>query len=424
MGLAVSGDRDLEARFAPLPANGITADRARPGILFVISSSVIGGAEKQMVLLAQQMARRGWRVDVFCIDISGPLADEFRASGLGLYSAGWRREYPAWRRHLLMVRSQLRLIFLARRLRPDVVHAFLPITNFIGALAGRVAGVPKVITSRRALGTHQGRHWLWPYADRIANRLSNHILANSHAVAADIITRDRLDPAKLSVIYNGIDLGSFPASRSERNSVRERMGIGAASIVIGCVGNLIAYKGHADLIAAFAVVAATEPRLALVIVGQDHGVGDNLGRQAQILGVADRVSLLGGRSDVSALLAAFDLAVLPSHEEGFSNALLEMLSAGLPVVATAVGGNVEAMAGMDGCILVPARDPTALSAALRCIIANLPEDFSLAARRRALIEQRYSVAAMVASHERIYRAERVGICRAEKPSPISRSPMC
>ena len=377
-------------------------------ILFVIGSLAVGGTEKQLVLLAQQLVRRGWQVDIFCMDIDGPLRIEALSSGVRVHTAGWSSHFPRWRRTLLLAYSQWRLFRLARRLRPDVLHCFLPLTNFMGALAGWLAGVPKVITSRRALGTHQARHPHWHYADRIANRLSTHILANSQAVAADTIARDRPDPAKLSVIYNGIDPLPFRIPPEERNAVRERLGFGRDRILIGCVGNLIPYKGHADLISAFASAGTGDPRLTLVIVGEDRGIGKDLMRQAETLGVAHRVSLVGRRGDIPSVLSGFDVAVLPSHEEGFSNALLEMLSAGLPVIATAVGGNPEALAGMDGCILVPPGDPVALSAALRRIIATLPEDPNLAVRRRALIEQRYSIAAMIDNHERIYRTGRSG----------------
>jgi glycosyltransferase involved in cell wall biosynthesis len=374
-------------------------------ILFVIGSLAVGGAESQLVLLAHQLVKRGWQVDIFCVDDEGPLWDEALRSGVRLHSAGWNSRFPRWRRTLLLLYSQWRLIRLARRLRPDVLHCFLPLTNFMGAVAGRLAGVPKLITSRRALGNHQTRHPLWRYADRIANHLSTHILANSQAVSADTLARDRPAPAKLSVIYNGIDTLPFRNAPSERDSVRERLGLDRDHILIGAVGNLIPYKGHADLIAAFALAGAGDARLTLAIAGQDRGIGKDLMQQAETLGVADRVALLGRRDDVPALLGAFDLAVLPSHEEGFSNALLEMLAAGLPVIATRVGGNAEAMTGMDGCVLVPPGDPAALGAALRAIIASLPQDPTLAVRRRALIEERYSVAAMVANHERIYRAE-------------------
>jgi glycosyltransferase involved in cell wall biosynthesis len=383
-------------------------------ILFVIGSLAVGGTEKQLVLLAQQLVRRGWQVDIFCVDIDGPLRSEVLKSGLRLHSAGWNSRFPRWRRNLLMVYSQCRLIGLALRLRPDVLHCFIPLTNFMGALAGWLARVPKVITSRRALGNHQAGHWLWRYADRIANHFSTHILANSQAVATDTLARDRPDPTKLSVIYNGIDTLPFRV-QPERDAVRERMGFDRNRIVIGCIGNLIPYKGHTDLISAFALAGAGDPRLALVIVGEDRGIGEDLMRQAETLGVAPRVSLLGRRADVPALLDAFDVAVLPSHEEGFSNALLEMLCAGPPVIATAVGGNVEAMAGMDGCILVPPGNPAGLSAAIRRVVATLPEDPNLALRRRALIEARYSVAAMIDNHERIYRGECMGLGSAQKP---------
>lgn len=372
-------------------------------ILFVVGSFGIGGAEKQTLLLMRDLVRRGFHVEVFCIDLDGPLLADASSAGVRLHTAGWNRRAPAWRRNLLLVYSQWRLVLLAARLRPDVLHAFLPLPNFMGAFAGWLTRTPLVVTSRRALGNHQAQHWMWRPVDRISNRLSHRIVANSQAVAADTVARDAADPAKIEVIYNGVDTGPFHGAPQQRAAMRAALGCKQGTIAIGCVANLIPYKGHVDLIAAFAAIAVHNADLMLLLVGHDYGIGGALAEQAASLGVAGRVSFLGARSDVPDLLASFDIAVLPSHEEGFSNALLEMLSAGVPVIATAVGGNVEALAEMPGCALVPARDPAALSAALRRLAADLPEPPHLPARRRELVERRYSVAAMVDNYERLYR---------------------
>ena len=123
---------------------------------------------------------------------------------------------------------------------------------------------------------------------------------------------------------------------------------------------------------------------------------------ARRLGVADRVNLMGQRSDVPTLLSAMDIGVLASHEEGFSNALLEKLAAGLPVVATDVGGNPEALEGMPDCFLVRPQDPEDLARGLRDAVGRLGADDQNRKIRQSRVRERYSVDAMVDAYERLY----------------------
>jgi glycosyltransferase involved in cell wall biosynthesis len=226
-------------------------------------------------------------------------------------------------------------------------------------------------------------------------------------VAADTVSRDHVTIRKLRSIYNGIDIAPFAAAASRRDAVRSNMGLAPETIVIVCIGNLIAYKGHEDLLSAFAFLSNDESRpnrpIILLLAGEDRGTGENLARQASDLGILDRVRFLGGRRDIPDILAASDIGVLPSHEEGFSNALLEMLSAGVPVVATDVGGNREALAGTEGCFLVPPSDPIALASAVRQVAAGLPELPERSASRVAHVKSRFSVGAMVDQYETLYR---------------------
>jgi glycosyltransferase involved in cell wall biosynthesis len=264
-----------------------------------------------------------------------------------------------------------------------------------------------VVTSRRALGTHQDRNRIWVVSDRIANWLSDFVVTNSKAVAADTVSRDHVKMRKLRSIYNGIDIAPIAAAAPRRDVVRADMGLVPEAIVIVCIANLIAYKGHEDLLSAFAAVSnhglVSNRPMMLLLAGEDRGIGENLARRASDLGILDKVRFLGGRRDIPNILAAADMGVLPSHEEGFSNALLEMLSAGIPVVATDVGGNGEALAGMEGCSLVPPSDPIALASAVRNIVAGLPERPERSVLRVAQIKSRFSVGAMVDQYEKLYR---------------------
>jgi glycosyltransferase involved in cell wall biosynthesis len=380
----------------------VTPTRRR--ILFVIGSLGTGGAEHQMVTLAEGLAARGWSACVFCLETGGPLQERLVRARIGIVPGGYDSRARRVRKIQGLVCAQLRLLRLAAHQRPDVMHAFLPLTNLMGAIAGYCVRIPKIVTSRRALGTHQDRHPLWAPFDRLANRLSDVITVNSRAVAEDTIRRDRVDENKLELIHNGIDTTPFRHDPLRRETMRTRLGLEPGTVGIACVANLIPYKGHRELIEAFARVGSNHPSACLFLIGEDRGIGKGLVALADQLGVSERVILLGRREDVPALLDALDVGVLPSHEEGFSNALLELLAAGLPVVATAVGGNPEALADMPDCHLVPPRDPDALADALAAVVTHIWERRHTADARRKLVERRYSVASMIEAHEALYQS--------------------
>ena len=279
-------------------------------------------------------------------------------------------------------------------------------SQFPGSLAARVAFVPLVVTSKRGLGMHQERHPQWKWIDRAANALSDVVTANSRAVADDAQLRDGYDASRIIVIPNGLDFDGLDDLQQHRSEVRRELGLQASDVAVVCVANLMPYKGHKELIDAFARVASADDRLKLFLIGEDRGIAGDLSGQALGLGMSDRIVFLGGRSDVPRLLSAMDIGALPSHEEGFSNALLEKLAAGLPVVATNVGGNPEALEDMPGCVLVRPQDADDLARGLREIISSRDINDGSGPTRKRLVRDRYSVDAMVMAYQQLY--SRVG----------------
>ncbi|RWB58689.1 MAG: glycosyltransferase [Mesorhizobium sp.] len=410
---------------AAAPAATLAKMRRR-GVLFVIGQLDLGGTESQLVMLAKELKRRGWRVEVFSLSKGGVLAEPLSRAGVNLVY-GLHRQNPApaaaasakviepsvapktrpsVKAMLVLSAAVASLVARIALSRPTAVHALLPLTNFLGAVAGRIAFARLVITSRRGLGNHQER---WPRLkrmDRIANRLSHVVVANSHAVAADMAARDDYDVHAVKVIPNGLDLSRFDDIENSRAETRLKLGLSPDEIGIVIVANLIPYKGHRDLIQAFALASPRHSGLRLFMAGQDRGIREALLDEAARLGVGSKVQALGSRTDVPALLAGMDIGVIASHEEGFCNALMEKLAAGLPVVATNVGGNPEAVSGMPGCVLVEARDPADLARGLLAVLDRMPEPLADRKFRQQTMRQRYSIAAMVDDYERLYLAGR------------------
>jgi glycosyltransferase involved in cell wall biosynthesis len=304
----------------------------------------------------------------------------------------------------------LKLLRVLLHLKPVVVHSYLPLATFVGSLAGRISRVPLVISAKRALGTHQDRHGFLRMLDLAANSLSHRVTVNSMAVKDDVISRDHLDPLRLVLIYNGIDTRPFEAASSMRERIREKMGVRPPEVVVTVIANLIPYKGHVDLLKAASMVEEEFPSVWFWLVGEDRGVLPDLEQMARRLGITSRVKFLGRRHDVPELLAASDLSVLPSHEEGFSNVILESMAAGCPVVATRVGGNPEAV--LDGVTgwLVPPRSPEKLAVKMIDLLRDPEKAKRWGERARVRAKERFSLERMVEAHLRLYQ-------QAVRPSP-------
>jgi glycosyltransferase involved in cell wall biosynthesis len=374
---------------------------ARLKILFGIGSLDLGGTESQMTLLVRELKRQGHQCELFVLEAKGPFKSVLEQDGIPVHDGGCDSMAPRAIKAFLLLRAMVRFWLLALRVKPDVLHAYLPLMNFMGSLAGRAAGVGKIITSRRALGTYQDSHPNQKVFYKLANALSDRVTVNSDAVWRDVVCRDGIAPEKLVLIRNGLDIGRFSGQEGVRGVVRENIGLGGDEFGIIKVGNLIPYKGHADLINALPKVLEKRGNARLFLVGEDRGIQIDLERLASSLAVSDRVHFLGRRNDVPSLLMAMDLYVMASHEEGSSNALLEAMAAGLPIVATDVGGNREALDDGRAGLLAPPHDPAALSQAIGKLIADDAMRSQVAAKAKAHA-QSYSIPDMVEAHIRLY----------------------
>ena len=317
--------------------------------------------------LIEGLPRDRFEPHIICLSGFGALEQRARASGAVLHDLSYPRLRTDGR--LLLHRLPAvplavgRLVSLLRQIRPDVLHTMIPVCNVLGAFAGTMASVPRIVCTKLALGVYRDNaralRWL---EDRAAPRYAL-VHCKSHGILEDVAAREPIPRSRLRVIYNGLRTEPYglPANRA---AVLGEFGIHADAFVFGMVANLIPYKGHAEVIEAAPAVLREFPDVRFLFVGRDDGIREKLARQAQELGVAHAVTFAGERHDVPQLLSSLDTLVSASHEEGFSNVLLEAMASRLPVVATRVGGNPEAVEdGVTG-VLVPARNPGALAAAM------------------------------------------------------------
>lgn len=277
----------------------------------------------------------------------------------------------------------------------DLLQSFFFDANIVGASVARRLGPRPFVASRRNIGHWQTRRDRW--ALRWARRTTTHYLANSRSAAAQAVAAEGADPRRISVIYNALDLESF----QEQNSApRIDWGFAEDVIVIGAIANLRPVKNLHTLIDAIAHLGREHP-VAGVIVGEGP-LKVELAARAERLGIGERVRFAGRLDDIAPALRSFDIAVLCSTHESFSNSLIEYMAAGKAIVASDVGGNAEALRHGETGLLYDVAQPEELIAALRALIGNAQLRRKLGNVAREDARARFAQREILAQHETYY----------------------
>ncbi|ACZ89213.1 glycosyltransferase [Streptosporangium roseum] len=354
----------------------------------------LGGTEVQISLLARELRARNIDVKVLVLRRGGRHTESPRLKGmlegievhqLGFVPVSGRPSALA--RNLRACISLLRLL---RRLRPQVLHAFLYFGYVVGAPVARLARVPVVVAGRRSQGFFKrSRRWVLAL-ERGATRLTDHVVANAVAIAGETRAVERVPARKLSVIYNGLPEPAFDPVEPEH--------VDTSLPVIVCIANLLEVKGHRFLMEAAALLSRQGRACTVVLIGEGPERGP-LEAQAAALGVD--VRFLGCRTDTAGFLARADVVALPSLSEGLSNAVMEAMAAGRPIVATSVGGTPELLE--DRGVLVPAADSPALAEGFVRLLDDPELAASLGAAARAWARKNLDVAVMADQHVTLYQ---------------------
>ena len=383
----------------------------------------VGGAEMDLVRNLPRLDRRRFRVVVCPLRGGGPLTARLIEDGIevlsmdsaSIPSAAWpalnAAPYRAsvWR-YLRLARR------VARELRAgdfEVVHAILPSAYVIAALANLLAGGRALVMSRLSLSWYQKDYWLLHTLERVVLHRRCHLaIGNSNAILWEL-RQEGITDDKAVLIHNGIDARAFRDAMGERDTAREQLGVAPDVLVFSAVANLFAYKGHEDLLHALAMAKdRLPPNWRLLAAGRDqNGNLAKLNRMAGELGLSQHVRFLGQQLDTGTILSAADIHVSASHHEGFPNNILEAMAAGLPVVATAVGGVPELISDELTGQLVPPHEPRELAEALLLLARDRGRRLAMGRAARRRVELHFPIERSVAAFADAYTraaAARVG----------------
>jgi len=373
-----------------------------PRVLFVTSTRSQGGIERHSVALAVALAARGVAVEYACPPDSF-LASACRERGIPTLPFKVRNSGDA--------RAALSLARILRRRRIEIVHAHSRRDYVIAVLAVALARASSHQV-RLVLHAHMIRPLGEParLSDGFFRWGADAVVAVSQAVA------DQLGGGPgppIHLITNGVNLAAFappgsPASRAQRNTARQAWGIAPDTPTLGMVGRLDA-KGQAALLDALPTLAARLPTLRAVLIGAEgsEGARAKLTALAASAGVADRVVLLGARADVPSLLPGLDVLVHLPLDEAFGLALAEAMAAGLPTVATDIGGCREVVRdGVTGLLVPPGDTPALVAALLRLLDPTDGEELRTQMGRagRKVVEQEYAQDVQIDRLLTLYRA--------------------
>jgi len=376
------------------------APAAAARILHVIESDGLYGAEQVVLHLAQHARANDPRftVAIGCLvpDLTAPNALYQRAVELGL---------EAHKIPLAKTRAPfdvVRFAWTLRRLGVRLVHAHGYKAEIAGYFAHRTTGAPLLVTCHLWFEESSSK---WTY--RVLSGLERFIYPRLPAVVAvsppiaEQLRRWGVSEARLEHIPNGIDIDRAIIGDATRARLRREIGAGPDSFVVVNVGRLAAQKGQSDLIDAAAKLVAADPDVRVVVLGEGH-LRQELETQIARAGLESVVRILGFRPNVHEYLQIADVFALPSLDEGLPIALLEALSAEVPVVCTPVGAIPELLVDGENSLFVPVHGVDALAAALDRLRQSPTLRKALAERGRRVVEERYSAAAMYWRYAALY----------------------
>lgn len=342
-------------------------------IVFLLGTLGIGGTEKQLLEILRRINRDRFELRVLSLPCFGKLRDEIESlnipfSCLNTVSLAKGRFHPGSYVQLYqLLRDVVRYL---KHEKPHIVQSYLFWTNIYGSIAAKIAGVPVIITGRRE--TLEKKYLRFPnlWLQNFSNLWATTIIANSLIVKQECLQQEKfVTSEKIQVIHNGLDVDRYNIQIDPQNQ-KKALQIPDNGHIVGIVARLHPRKGHRVFLKAAVQVLQAYPQTIFLVIGGDQGIQPELERFAQELGIRNSVVFTGERRDIPELLSILDVQVSTSFIEGLSNAILEGMASGKPIVATDVAGNPELVIHGQTGLLIPPGNPARLAEAIIQLLGN------------------------------------------------------
>lgn len=363
-----------------------------PHVLLVLDQfpKTLGGGERIVLKLAALLPQYGYRASILTFSIH-PKSVVLKSPPCPIYLLPLQRTYD-----LKAFRAALDFRQFLKQQNIQIVQTFFESSDLWAGLVTRTMSKAKLVWSRRDMGILRARKHNLAY--KLMASAPHAVFAVSEQVRQHCIEVDRIDPARVQTIYNGLNLadwnpGSVPAKTP-------------GEVRVTTVGNIRRVKGHDVFIKAAAAIVPHFPNVSFSIAGDvlepDYFV--ELQTLVRDLKLSNQFHFVGGVTNLREHLSSSDIFVLPSRSEGFSNAIIEAMAASLPVVATNVGGNPEAVKDRISGFIIPSDDPAALSAAIARLISDPAQAKSMGEAGKKLATEKFTTAAMMGKIAAAYQS--------------------
>jgi len=373
----------------PIEANSAQGDL--PHVLLVVDefASVLGGGERIALKLAALLPHYGYRASILIFS-AHPESAALKSPPCPIYLLPLENAFD-----LTALRAAYEFKRFLKQQKIQIVHTFFESSDIWAGLVTKTMSNAKLIWARRDMGFMRSRKHHVVY--RLMAGMPDAVFAVSEQVRRHAIEVDRIDAARVQTIYNGLNLADWDGvPRPAKNP---------GDFLVTTVGNIRPVKGHDVFIRAAATIVQQFPKVSFSIAGDviEPGYFAELQTLIRDLDLANHFRFAGGVTNLRQHLAAADIFVLPSRSEGFSNALIEAMASSLPVVATDVGGNAEAVNdGITGFV-VPPEDPAAISAAILRLLSDPLQAKAMGSAGRNLVEEKFTTDAMMNQIAGAYR---------------------
>ncbi len=372
-------------------------------VAHVITRLCKGGAQENTFHTVRLANRDRFEVDL----ISGPthgkegsLEPEIVEAGIAIH-----RE-PALVRPIAPISDILATRRLTRTFRErayDIVHTHTSKAGYIGRVAAKRANIPIIVHTPHGNIFHGyfplGLTRFFVHLERRAARWTDRLIELTERGIDESLEQGIGQRAQYRSIFSGIDLQPYAAARAARDATRHSLGVEPGDILVGAVGRLEPVKGFTYFIAAARKVAERVPNVRFIVAGQGS-LEDDLRNQAN--GLGDRFQFLGLRNDIPELMAAMDMLVVPSLNEGMGRVILEAAAAATPAVASDVGGIPEVIADSETGLLVPAQSPEALAEAVEQLAAEPERLVRMGEAAQKAVDPAFGIEKMVMRIEALY----------------------
>lgn len=327
-------------------------------ILYIIDDLNVGGAQVHLIRLVP-LIQSQFHTEIISL---GPQSDQLLCQLQGDAKVTCF-DMSSIRNPILFFNSFIKLMFYLKKMSPHIVHTYLNTANVFGLLAARIAGVQNIITSRRDMG-HFRTGRLASVESFLSRHFAKKVFCVCHSVAESTHLNEKIPFEKLLILLNGVDVHRYQPQRYI--SVKKCT---TFSIIASLNREM---KGHSDLLKAISLVANQRIKSGIqLFIAGDGPLRTTLETEVKFLEIEPITHFLGELSDVLPLLQKTDVLVAPSHSEGISNAILEAMAMGIPVIATAIDGNKEVVLDGETGFLVPVRNPEALASSILKYANNL-----------------------------------------------------